>query len=228
LIAKILVGIKINYSEHMKHLSLLLVPVLYFAIRPYSQGDVLGASASSAVSIPEMSLLVSETTISTKTAFAQKIETETEEIPFEIEYRDDPEIEYGEEEIVEPGVPGAKKTNYLVTFWFDEIIDRELSSIEIEQPKTQVTSRGTKVVWRKINTEIGEIKYWRKLYVWATKYDGNCYGCRGLTFSGTLVRKGVCAVDPKVIPLGTNFYVEGYGMCRSEDIGGMIKGKHID
>jgi len=28
--------------------------------------------------------------------------------------------------------------------------------------------------------------------------------------------------------LGTNFYVEGYGLCRSEDIGGAIKGNKVD
>jgi 3D (Asp-Asp-Asp) domain-containing protein len=67
--------------------------------------------------------------------------------------------------------------------------------------------------------------------VFATKYDGDCYGCSGRTYSGTSVAQGVCATDPKVIALGTNFYVEdvpGYGACRAEDIGGAIKGNRID
>jgi 3D (Asp-Asp-Asp) domain-containing protein len=36
------------------------------------------------------------------------------------------------------------------------------------------------------------------------------------------------AVDPAVIPLGTNVYIPGYGIGRAEDIGGAIKGRRID
>ncbi|MBU1110852.1 3D domain-containing protein, partial [Patescibacteria group bacterium] len=38
----------------------------------------------------------------------------------------------------------------------------------------------------------------------------------------------VCAVDRSEIPLGTLMYVNGYGLCRAEDIGGSIKGDRID
>ncbi|WP_213974861.1 3D domain-containing protein, partial [Tepidanaerobacter acetatoxydans] len=41
-------------------------------------------------------------------------------------------------------------------------------------------------------------------------------------------RVGVAAVDPKVIPLGTRVYVDGYGFARAEDTGGAIKGDKID
>ena len=49
-----------------------------------------------------------------------------------------------------------------------------------------------------------------------------------LTKSGTLSRVGAVAVDPRVIPLGTKLYVEGYGYCVAEDTGGLIKGNRID
>ena len=49
-----------------------------------------------------------------------------------------------------------------------------------------------------------------------------------LTKSGTLSRVGAIAVDPSVIPLGTELYVEGYGYCVAEDTGGLIKGNRID
>ncbi|MGI0536103.1 cell surface protein, partial [Bacillus pfraonensis] len=38
----------------------------------------------------------------------------------------------------------------------------------------------------------------------------------------------VIAVDPKVIPLGSNVYVEGYGPAGARDTGGAIKGNKID
>jgi len=48
------------------------------------------------------------------------------------------------------------------------------------------------------------------------------------TYVGTLVRKGVVAVDPSVIPMGTKLWVEGYGYAVAEDQGSAIKGNRID
>ena len=48
------------------------------------------------------------------------------------------------------------------------------------------------------------------------------------TAMGTPIRRGVVAVDPNVIPLGTRLYIEGYGYARAEDVGGAIKGRKID
>jgi 3D (Asp-Asp-Asp) domain-containing protein len=50
----------------------------------------------------------------------------------------------------------------------------------------------------------------------------------GITYTGTKAKFGVCAVDPKYIPLGSSLYVESNGYCHAEDIGGKIKGLHID
>ena len=36
------------------------------------------------------------------------------------------------------------------------------------------------------------------------------------------------AVDPKVIPLGSQVYVEGHGWRIAEDVGGKVKGNIID
>lgn len=50
----------------------------------------------------------------------------------------------------------------------------------------------------------------------------------GITASGTRTRVGAVAVDPRVIPLGTRLYIEGYGYATAEDTGGAIKGNIID
>ncbi|GED33320.1 S-layer homology domain-containing protein [Brevibacillus centrosporus] len=42
------------------------------------------------------------------------------------------------------------------------------------------------------------------------------------------LRKGVVAVDPNVIPLGTHLYIEGYGYAVAADIGGAVKQRHVD
>jgi len=58
-----------------------------------------------------------------------------------------------------------------------------------------------------------------------TRYDE---GCTDYTYRGTYLRRGLCAVDPNVIPLGTRLYVPGYGEAIADDIGGAIQGNHID
>lgn len=51
----------------------------------------------------------------------------------------------------------------------------------------------------------------------------------GLTKSGTTVTEGrTIAVDPKVIPLGSRVYIDGYGVFIAEDVGSAIKKNKID
>ena len=38
----------------------------------------------------------------------------------------------------------------------------------------------------------------------------------------------MCAVDPKVVPLGFKIIIEDVGTFTAEDIGGAVKGKHVD
>ena len=68
----------------------------------------------------------------------------------------------------------------------------------------------------------------RALYVSATAYSAHDPGNGNRTATGTLVRRGVIAVDPSVIPLGTHVFIPGYGEAVAEDIGGAIHGYRID
>ncbi|HZK49713.1 MAG TPA: 3D domain-containing protein [Thermoleophilia bacterium] len=54
------------------------------------------------------------------------------------------------------------------------------------------------------------------------------YALRGTTATGVPVARGVIAVDPRVIPLGTRLFVPGYGEGIAADTGGDIKGNTID
>ncbi|MEN7972660.1 MAG: 3D domain-containing protein [Verrucomicrobiota bacterium] len=50
----------------------------------------------------------------------------------------------------------------------------------------------------------------------------------GITASGTRAGWGTIAADTRHYPFGTIIYIPDYGWGRVEDIGGGIKGKHID
>lgn len=50
----------------------------------------------------------------------------------------------------------------------------------------------------------------------------------GLTSTGKKAGYGIVAVDPRVIPLGTRLYIDGYGLAVAEDVGAAIKGRRID
>lgn len=54
------------------------------------------------------------------------------------------------------------------------------------------------------------------------------YCLKGTTATGLPVGPGVVAVDPTVIPLGTRMSIPGYGEGVAADIGGAVKGTHID
>ena len=48
------------------------------------------------------------------------------------------------------------------------------------------------------------------------------------TSSRITSKKGVIAVDPRIIPYRTKLYVPGYGFGEALDTGGAIKGNRID
>lgn len=60
------------------------------------------------------------------------------------------------------------------------------------------------------------------------KVDAVAYHLPGVTASGMPVKRGVVAVDPKLIPLGTRMFVPGYGRAVAADVGAGIKGRIID
>ncbi|MFO7929229.1 MAG: 3D domain-containing protein [Candidatus Humimicrobiaceae bacterium] len=64
----------------------------------------------------------------------------------------------------------------------------------------------------------------------ATAYysGGGGLNGNGITAIGLSVKKGIVAVDPKIIPLGTRLFIPGYGEALAADTGGWIKGKRID
>ena len=73
---------------------------------------------------------------------------------------------------------------------------------------------------------MGEFKY---AYYCNEPYEHIC-GCGlGITASGKPTEVGwTVAADTSVLPMGSIIYVEGIGFREVEDVGGAVKGNHID
>ena len=83
------------------------------------------------------------------------------------------------------------------------------------------------IVFHQIVTVEKEVEWF---YFNATGYSANdpAQGTNSTTATGKEIRKGMIAVDPKVIPLGTLVEIKDIGTFIAEDTGGKIKGNRID
>ncbi|MBR1647608.1 MAG: peptidoglycan-binding protein [Selenomonadaceae bacterium] len=68
----------------------------------------------------------------------------------------------------------------------------------------------------------------RIVRVEATAYSRFEDGMSNYTARGNFCQRGIIAVDPNFIPLGTRVYIPGYGYAIADDVGGAIVGNIID
>ena len=212
-----------------------LVVILLLGITTFfSQADfpivyaenILGVSTDN-VSTPPNETLDSFQPLQTESRFEEKLLTQIDKIEKKTTYKDDPETEAGEEKVLDEGKDGTKTKVIKITYYEGKEYERKTVSTETIQSQDKVIARGTKIVWRTLQTADGEITYWKKLRVYATHYDSHCLGCNEWTAMGMRAGKGVIAVDPKVIKLRSKVYIPGYGTAVAGDTGGAIKGNII-
>lgn len=202
--------------------SLAIFALLFFSHNLWQTPQVLGESTQYSEIIPPAQ------PVKTESRFTSKLEEQTETLSREVSFQDDPEMEIGEEKVLDEGTDGKKIKIIKITFYLNEEYSRELVSTDVTPAKDRKVLKGTKIVWRNLDTADGQITYWRKLRVYATHYDSRCPGCNEWTAIGLRAGKGVIAVDPKVIPLRSKVYIPGYGLAVAGDTGGAIKGNIID
>lgn len=146
-----------------------------------------------------------------------KEETREEKIAFKTVTKDDSSLDEGTTKVVNEGVDGKVKVKYKVTYVDGVESSRsEISRETLTAAVDKVVANGTKI-------NFDGQSYSRKLVVKAYAYTGG-----GTTAMGTSARVGEIAVDPSVIPLGSEVYIEGVGARRAEDTGGNIVGNTID
>lgn len=88
-------------------------------------------------------------------------------------------------------------------------------------------SQKEKVIVEKVKKVEKEVEWF---YFIASGYSANdpVQGTNSTTATGKEVKEGIIAVDPDIIPLGTEVEIKDMGIFVAEDTGGKIKGNRID
>ena len=109
-----------------------------------------------------------------------------------------------------------------------EKIDQQIEAIQIEQSASELTEVNEPIT--PVNTAPKyEACYLGKFEITAYCHCAKCCGkSDGITASGTKTTADrTIAVDPRIIPLGSKILIDGK-IYVAEDVGGGIKGNHID
>ena len=156
-----------------------------------------------------------------------KSELAKEAIDFDVIVEEDSSLESGLEETRQEGAAGGKEVVYEVVYKNGVEFSKSVKSSKVvAEPVNKIVAQGTRRVFASRDGQL--LDYKSVLYCESTAYSGG-----GVTATGTVpVRDpngiSTIAVDPRVIPLGSLVYVEGYGKAVAADTGGAIKGNIID
>ncbi len=144
-------------------------------------------------------------------------------IDFQTEYIETDSLLPGFSRVKQDGIPGLQRQVIKMSETGSTVNQDIIYSSDLQVPQTKVIERNSKPI-------IGEKFDLSKLAVAKTyQVEATAYTYTGdLTATGVPPRVGLIAVDPKVIPLGSRVYIEGYGYATAADTGGVIKGNKVD
>lgn len=161
----------------------------------------------------------------------EKVLIEQEPMPFETHSQPLPDLELGEQRVIQVGEFGLITRRVRVRYEDGEEVSRreETERLAVE-PKPRVVGYGTKIVLRTLDTPSGAMQYWYATEVYATSYSPCRLGvpdyCNNRTALGLPLRQGVVGVVRSWYNAlaGSQVFVPGYGTGTIADIGAGISG----
>jgi uncharacterized protein YabE (DUF348 family) len=166
----------------------------------------------------------------------ETIEIKEKIVSFETVFQPDPNLPIDTQQQSTPGAEGITRERYRVRFENGQEVARTLEDTWVAQePAQRIIAFGQSIQPQTVTTPEGEqITYWRKVRMLASSYSASTAGVSpdeawyGRTYTGDPMRKGVVAVDPKIIPLRSRVFVTGYGYGDALDVGTAIRSRRID
>ena len=159
-----------------------------------------------------------------------KTEKSVKKIPFAVRYLPDRNVGAGRIVPINPGAEpedGEETTTVIKEFLDGKVV--------ATNTKVELTKKPVDILF-KVGTEghsavsRGSYTRGKVVEVVATAYMANegRLNPGSKTATGRRAEYGIVAVDPRVIPLHSILFVEGYGLAIAADTGGAIKGNRID
>lgn len=156
------------------------------------------------------------------TSVTEKTVAETKAISYKTVERTNNSLKPGESRVVQEGKDGVQSVISKEIYHGDQLVDTKFVE------KKVMTAAQDKIVEIGPKNVINGMSYSKIINAKVTAYTPFDAGCTGITATGRKAGRGVIAVDPKVIPLGTKVYIPGYGTAVAADKGGAIKGNRVD
>lgn len=153
-------------------------------------------------------------------------------VPPPVVFQNTPWLTRGEQRTIVPGRSGTLQVVSLMTVRAHGPIRVQTVRRSMVRPPIPARRwRGTSVGHSLVRDGV-HYTYIKAMRLVSTAYNGS-YAQNGpwgavAAYGGRPLTRGMAAVDPRIIPLGSRLYVDGYGPALAADTGSAIVGDRID